>query len=301
MGLFVSKTKAPGGGGGGDCTAWIEGPSTMAELIAAAEECTGVPDGTSLTAYSGPSTITINDTVIDSKDITSCIFVTTATNVTITNSRISIDTSSCWEGQAIAVHGSGSLTISHTEIDCGGDPPGGYNNSHGLGDEDFTGSFLKIHGCENGLSASGTNWSLEDSYIYDLRQCTQAEGCGDPDGSHTDGIQMPGSASDYVIRRNLVLSMKAGAGAPETDGSFYTTSALITDPNDHDGLIEDNVFAGGAFAVYCPESGTNWALQNNRFSTRFKSTIGFFGPSDSCTGFVSGNTYFETGAPITLD
>lgn len=264
------------------------------------DSCTGVPDGVTLTAYTGPSTITTNDTVIDSKDITSCIFVTSATGVVIKNSRITVNSSSCWEGQAVAVHGTGSLTIQDSEINCGGDPPNGYNNSHGLGDENFTAIRLNIYGCENGLSAAGSNWSIVDSYIHDLRQCTQAEGCGDPDGAHTDGIQMPGGASDYVIRRNTILSMKAGASTPETDESYYTTSAIITDPSDSDALIEDNLWAGGAFTVYCPEDGENWVFQNNKFSTRYKSTVGFFGPTDSCSGVGTGNVYFETGDPVSL-
>lgn len=284
-----------GAGGGGSSCALPNYPDAS---------CTGVPAGTTLTAYSGPFTFTSGTTTIDSKTISSCITVTGGT-VNITKSRITVS-SGCDEGQAVASVAPGVLNITDSEIDCGGDPPGGYNNSHGGGRDNWTGLRLHIKGCENGLAFDGSHNSLTDSFIHDLRQCTAAEGCGAPDGSHTDGIQTGAGAgaSFYTIRHNTIFSMKAGANTPESRDTYYTTSALITDPGDANGTVTENLFAGGAFTVYCPESGTSWSLTNNAFSTRYKSTVGFFGPSDACTTSggrtVSGNFYYETGLPITL-
>jgi hypothetical protein len=260
---------------------------------------TGVPAGTSLTAYGGPFTFTSGTTTIDSKTITTCITVTGGT-LNITKSSIVVS-SGCDEGGALASVAPGVLNVTDSTIDCGGDPPGGYGNSHGIERDNFTALRVNIKGCENGLAGDGTHWSITDSYIHDLRQCTAAE-CGGGDGSHTDGIQTGagGPASFYTIRHTTILSMKLGAHTPETDETYYTTSVVITDPDDHDGSVLENLFAGGAFAVYCPENSTNWSLTNNRFSTRYKSTIGFFGPSDACSGKESGNVYYETGLPITL-
>ena len=62
------------------------------------------PAGTTLTAYTGPSTVTTPNTVIDGKTI-GCITVS-ATGVVIRNSRIA-----CSNFYALQVKGSGSLLI----------------------------------------------------------------------------------------------------------------------------------------------------------------------------------------------
>lgn len=259
---------------------------------------TGVPAGTVLTAYTGPFSFTSGTTTIDKKTITTCLDISGGT-VNITKSNISVS-AGCWDGEAVASHGAGIANITDSTISCGGDPPGGYNNSHGAGPDNLTMTRVNISGCENGLSIDGQNNLVVDSFIHDLRQCTAAE-CGPGDGSHTDGIQTGSGANHYTIRHNTIFSMKLGATTPETRDTYYTTSAIITDPADTNGIVEQNLIAGGAFAVYCPETGRPWVIQNNRWSTRYKSTVGFFGPSDACAAVNGGgNVYYETGLPITL-
>ena len=62
---------------------------------------TGVPAGTTLTTYSGPCTITVDNTVIDSKTVNCSLFIE-AENVTITksqiNGRIHVDSDDCGLG-----------------------------------------------------------------------------------------------------------------------------------------------------------------------------------------------------------
>lgn len=276
---------------------------------------TGVPAGTSLTAYSGANPVTVNNTIIDSKTISATLEIR-ASGVVIKNSRIQVsDTFAILLDDSNAGFSNWSVTVQDSEIDCGGDPPGGVNNSTALGSAFITGRRLNIHGCENGGDVN-QSFDVQDSYIHDLRQCSAAE-CGG-DGSHTDGFQMSschftpaGSATcvsgvlNVTIKHNTIYSMKTGAGTPEATEAFYTTSAIISNPSgDTNVLIQNNILAGGAFTLYCEQSstGTNYQVLDNRFSTRFKSTIGFFGPSSGCADETkSGNVYHETGLPITLD
>ena len=106
---------------------------------------TGVPAGTTLTAYTGPSNITTANTVIDGKNI-GCIQVT-APGVVIRNSNIS-----CSGGYAVYVDDRTStqtlVTIEDSEIDCRTRP------GTAVGEADVTVPPVNIHGCENGFDAN---------------------------------------------------------------------------------------------------------------------------------------------------
>lgn len=294
IGGSVIGGTTPIGGGAQSCGAWVNYAGPFPD-----SNCTGVPSGTSLTSYGGPFSFTSGTATIDSKNITQCLSITGSASVTITKSSISSSTASCGEGEVVYVSSGGSLSISDSTVDCGGDPPGGYNNSHGIGDSNITARRIDIIGCENGGTLGGHDNDIQDSYIHDMRQCSAAEGCGAPDGSHTDGFQFfPGAIRTNMVH-NTILSMKAGAHTPETVDTYYTTSAIITFPTDADGTFDKNLFAGGAYTVYCPEMGTNWTLNNNTFDRRYKSTVGFFGPTDACSGLGTGNKY-EDGSTLIL-
>ena len=65
----------------------------------------------------------------------------------------------------------------------------------------------------------------------------------------------------------------------------------------------DNLLAGGAFTLYCEQSatGNNYRVMDNHFSTRFKSSVGFYGSSTDCSDETqSGNVIQETGLPLKL-
>ncbi len=288
---------------------------------------TGVPAGTSLTAYSGPSTITTNNTVIDSKTITNTCLTIQAQNVVIKNSKIQV-TGTGFAGCSEALIGlvddpngsfnNWSVTIQDSEIDCGGDPPNGWNNSTALGDAFITGLRLNIHGCENGGDVN-QSFDIEDSYIHDLRQCTAAE-CGG-DGSHTDGFQMggghftpPGTNNlvggviNVTFKHNTMFSMKTGAPMNGTAGDVYFTTSAIISNNvaagnvDTNVLIDGNLLGGGANTLYCPQngSGSNWRATNNHFTNRFRSTVGAFQPTAECDDDTfTGNVCHESGAAMT--
>ena len=251
---------------------------------------TGVPAGTALSAYTGPSTISTANTVIDGKTL-GCISVT-APGVVIRRSKIecanpSYAVVSVEDGAFTGT----SLLLENDEIDC--------RNGAGtaVGEANVTVRSSDIHGCENGFDMN-QGFDIQDSYIHDLWNTAQ---------SHTDGMQMAGAhlengkwvtgALNLKIRHNTIY----GVGA---DGSLGT-SAIISNPRgDKNITIQDNLLAGGAFTLYCDYSATatNYQVIDNEFSTRFSPKYGAYGPSDGCSDeTLSGNVDHETGAPMTLD
>src|SRR4029079_9200866 len=133
---------------------------------------TGVPAGTTLTAYTGPSTISTANTVIDSKTM-GCVNVT-AGGVVIRNSRISC-TGSAVNVDDPVLYGKTPLLIEDTDITCGH-----VGGTTGIGAAHVIARRVDISGCENGLSLN-QNVTLEDSFVHDLFASSTA---------HSDGIQL---------------------------------------------------------------------------------------------------------------
>jgi hypothetical protein len=89
-----------------------------------------------------------------------------------------------------------------------------------------------------------------------------------------------------------------------SEGSFGTSSIITNPSGDTNILIQHNLFAGGAYTVYCPTGATtNYRLLDNRFSNIYTGRVGYFGPTVSCdTGeIVSGNVYNENGCITTKE
>jgi hypothetical protein len=249
---------------------------------------TGVPAGTVLTAYTGPTTITQPGTVIDGKTL-GCIEVE-ATGVVIRNSRLECANPGTY---VVSVDDRTStstvVTIEDSEIDCKNGP------GTALGEADMTVRRSNIHGCENGFDAN-QNITVEDSYIHDLWNSGE---------SHTDGIQLAGhwNGSGYVtgalnitIRHNTIF----GVGY---DGTLGTSAIISNRSGDVNVLVADNLLGGGAFTLYCTGGhGTNFKATGNHFTKRFGQHYGAYGPSDGCSDeSLSGNVDHETGQPIALD
>jgi len=238
---------------------------------------TGVPPSTRLTPIDGDLTIDTPNTVVDAKEIRGCVMVR-APGVVIRRSRVSCAGFITIASFGGAYTGTG-LLVEDTEIDCRG------TSGTAVGDTNITVRRANIHGCENGFDVDGTV-TIEDSYIHDLFNSDEA---------HTDGIQITPLGHDVTIRHNTIYSNSG-------------TSAIIT-PRISAGiasdiLVENNLLAGGAFTLYCPQdgSGINYRVIDNHFSTVFFPTVGAFGPWTDChdEAEVRGNVYHETGQPVPL-
>jgi hypothetical protein len=249
---------------------------------------TGVPAGTSLSAYTGPSTVSAANTVIDGKTI-GCLRVT-APGVVIRRSKIT-----CSGGYAVLSadgdYSGAPLLIEDSELDC--------TNTGGtaLGEANITVRRANIHGCENGGDIN-QNITIEDSYIHDLYTSASA---------HTDGLQFAAGHTEngqgvagslnVTIRHNTIY----GIGA---DGSFGTSAIISNRGADKNVIIDNNLLAGGAYTLYCEQgaTGNNYRVTNNAFSQKFSQKVGAYGPATDCSDETqSGNHYYETGQPLSLD
>lgn len=277
---------------------------------------TGVPSGTSLTAYSGPNPITADGTTITAKTFTSCPLDIEAINVTITNSFFN-----CSGQNAIYIDDQGmyvetssganyALTLTDSEIKCG-------TTATGVGKTGVQEAYahlvrVKITHCENGTSVN-QRLLVEDSYIHDF--------ASNGGGAHSDGGEAPcahwqggggpgclGGANPGYHRgsRNITWTHNTVFGMSALDTAFETSALIFNHGGNPDVnvLVQLNLFAGGANTLYCVQdgvAGTNFQVLNNHFTTRFKASVGDFAPSVDCSDeTLSGNVYHETGLPITL-
>jgi hypothetical protein len=257
---------------------------------------TGVPAGTVLAAYTGPSTISTPNTVIVGKTM-GCITVS-APGVVIRNSRISCRGDAIHLDDRSFSEAATRLLVEDSELDCQNEP-----GTNGIAEADFIARRLEVTRCENGFDVN-QNVLIEDSYIHDL---------WDGPTSHLDGVQLAGAhwdGSAYVccslnvtIRHNTIYGMGDG------DSTFGTSSIISVNhtADDTNILVENNLLAGGSYNFYCPgykdngAKGVNYRIIDNQFSTRFKPTVGFYGISSGCADETqSGNVIHETGRPLRL-
>jgi hypothetical protein len=238
-----------------------------------------------LTEYAGPITITEANTVIDGKHLTGTVVIE-APGVVIRNSLIN--------GSVLVNDDTDdSLLLEDVELDCNDD----WNT--GVSSANVTVRRANIHGCENGMDLN-QNVDIRDSYIHgqDL--------VGHPDGiqfgsGHFENGQIVDGVKHVTILHNTIFGHSDQGTSEESE---FGTSAIISNPaGDTDVLIQDNLMAGGAYALYCDGNGpaTNYRVLDNHFTTRFKPSVGYFGISVGCSDETqSGNVIDETGQPIHL-
>jgi hypothetical protein len=187
---------------------------------------TGVPAGTTLTAYTGPCTVTANNTVIDAKTV-HCDLAIKAANVQIIRSKIigSVSTDENSTGY--------SFSISDSEVDIGD------RDGTGVGAVNFTATRVHVHGGNRSMNC-WHDCTVTDSYVHG--QFT------DPSGTfHESGMRMGQSAT---FRHNSVI-----CDAPDVppDGGC---SADLTGYGDfgpvQNNTIDRNLFGAttGGFCTY---------------------------------------------------
>lgn len=242
---------------------------------------TGVPAGTTLTAYTGSSSITTAGTVIDGKTL-GCLEIRAA-NVTIRNSRITCN------GSAIYVEDTGtaspSLLLEDSEVSCGG-------TGTSIGEANVTVRRADIHGCENGFDMN-QNMDVQDSYVHGLALGGHEDGIQFAWGHYENGVIVTGSRNIRIVHNTIY-----GASDSGTQG----TSAIITNHGgDRDVVIQGNQLGGGAYTLYCEQgaTGINYRVVDNAFrSAVFPPAFGY---STDCSDEVqSGNYILETGQPVGL-
>ncbi len=244
-------------------------PSSQTHCEANPSQCgypdatnTGVPAGTSLTIVNGDMTISSTGAVVEDKDIRGCVTVT-APGVTIRRSKITCDgIGTIRTTDAAAAPGAARLLIEDVELVNGG-------NTTAMGSDNMTARRVYSHGGENGADFS-SDVTIEDSFIT---------GIVEVNGGHGDGIQISAPAANILINHNTIF------------GHHVTSAVNWTDPTV--GMtVQNNLLAGGSYALYCPRVAVpDGAFQtlDNRFGTYT------FGHTNSCgnTGQVFTGNYSD--------
>lgn len=241
--------------------------------------CTGVPNGTTLTTYTGPSTLAAG-TVIDGKIITTCLY-TDQPGVIIRNSRITAQCAYVVDSWNTSSQQSNWTQIIDSEIIC-------TNAGTGVGERGVIVRGVEISGCENGMDLD-QDALIENSYIHTLDEGPTGEG-------HGDGIQSA-LLINITIRHNTIIGRSGDLTTPGNNA----TSAIITPPNGtRDTLIENNFLAGGAATIYCPEnSPVNVRVINNTFAVRPGPLGAAYYYADACnSGTVFTGNVTNTGVPV---
>lgn len=188
---------------------------------------TGIPAGTTLSAYSGSCTITTANTIIDSKTI-NCSLSIQAANVTIRKSKIT--------ASDIGVD-SGSLTLEDSEVDFGNNI-----NGEGLKGSNFTITRANMYGGKRQVWCDSC--TLQDSFLHDQ--------LSDPSGvTHESSSRVESNAT---IRHNTLWcnapDFPPDAGCSANQTGYPDFSAI------HNNTFDKNFYmatTGG----YCSYGGNN--------------------------------------------
>ncbi|MBK7864778.1 MAG: fibronectin type III domain-containing protein [Archangiaceae bacterium] len=205
------------------------------------DHTTGVPPGTVLTPYTGSCTITVNDTVIDSKTI-NCRLNIRALRVKILNSKIN---GNVWIDDPAQPY---SFTISDSEIDAGTTMSSINDGVSAIGKSHFVATRVNTHGGIRGIWCE-YDCTVEDSYVHG-----QAVPLGG--AAHESGIRM-GDGSK--LRHNAIVCDApdvAPDGGCSADLTGYGDFAPI-----RNNRIEKNLFlaTSGGVCAYGGSSGANGA------------------------------------------
>ena len=225
-------------------------------------------------------------TLFSGYSVTSSIDVV-ADNVIIENVK-AIFPNADW---AIAVRHASNVTIRNCEI--AGTDKGAGRMMVGIktiyGDEgDVTIQKCNIYNVSTGIQMY--RGLIEDNYIHDLGYIA---------GDHINGITSNASTGPLVIRHNTVFNQYSQTDAISLFEDFGVQ---------RDALIENNMVAGGGYAIYGGQNTggpqtSNIIIKNNRFSRKFFASGGYWGPatafSKSGPGNVwTGNVWDDTGVEI---
>lgn len=238
---------------------------------------TGVPDGTVLTTYTGPLTITSANTVISNAVVNGTLMIE-APGVQIVNSRLNggVDLRNPRTTNA-------SFSIIDSEVHIGD------NLNTGLMRGNFYANRVDITGGRRSVYCE-YNCTIENSWVHDQG--------GDPGGdAHFSGIRM----GDTTTVRHNTITCEA------LRGSGTGCSAGLTGYGDFGtvqrNLIENNIFLGGGgggstVCAYGGSSGDDGSKPYGRYTNnvRFLNNVFVRGDSGHC-GNLRAVMSFDPGRP----
>jgi hypothetical protein len=248
---------------------------------------TGVPEGTTLSGYTGPCTITVANTVIDRKAV-GCDVVIKAAGVKITNSSIN--------GRLVSNSG-GSVSVTDSLINGGAQetfPSVSYENL----------SLLRVEviGGQHSVQCSA-NCTVQDSWLHG-----QYIGAGSP--GHVNAFISNGGSNFKLIHNTLHCTVQPTSvqGGCTADASLFGDFGPIANA-----VFDRNLFkANSTGAGYCLQAGynpskaypnpTGVVVTNNVFERGGNNKCGIYGPVTAFLKTAPGagwsNNTFADGAVI---
>jgi hypothetical protein len=231
---------------------------------------TGLPVGTVLSPYTGPCTVTADDTEIDQMTVTCDPLLIEASNVTITRSKI--------EGSVLVDEPDAgySFSITDSEVDAGPIAPGDTDDNSGIGKSNFTAMRVDVHGGKRGIWCEH-ECKVTDSWIHD-----QAP---DPSGvAHESGMRM---GDHGTISHNSILC-NAPDFPPDAGCSANLTGYGDFAPIEHNTIHRNLMLAttGGACA-YGGSSGDDGSkpFGDQANNIVFEENVFQHGPSGKCGAY----------------
>lgn len=279
-----STTTLPASGSGGFVALGRSFPS---------EKTTGVPLGTTLSAYTGPCTIQTANVTIDAK-IVNCDLRIFAQGVKVTRSKIN---GSIYADADLNV---GSFTIADSWISM---PPA---TGTGIGDVNFVASRVNVTGGSRSVNCY-RDCTIQDSYVHGQYKDNRGR-------DHESGIRM---GSNSVIRHNTIacdapdVPPDAGCSAALTGYGDFATVQKNT--------IDNNLIVAGS-GGYCAYGGStagkpySSGVNNIKFTNNVWQrgtemgdggrgyVCGWWGPITSfdsnAPGNVWSNNLYDDGTPV---
>ena len=239
---------------------------------------TGVPAGVVTTPSDG-LTITDDNTVIDSLDITGCVVVA-ADDVTIRRSRIT-----CLDApdqRAVRMDGAHTgLVLEDVEIDGGGRTDIGVDTSRTVIRR------ANIHDVNDGVRM-GSSVTVEDSWIHSMTRIADL---------HPDAIQ--GISAQHIIIRGNTLDPRNRVTGDPANSAIQLGSETGTKLSE-DVVIEGNYLDGGNYALNISSTinAKDITVRDNRFGTssRYGAIL-----TRTDVPIGTGNVSEPTGVAITPD
>ena len=207
---------------------------------------TGVPAGTTLTPYTGPSTITTNGAVLSGYIFTSGITIA-ANNVTIENCLFDVSDTCIQVADPQGTY-TGTL-IQNCEM-AGETPSGAGNpvigNNQAIQGSNFTVLYCNIHGYAKDINCEGSNITVEHSYLWN-------ESNGGT-GAHLENIINDGVGSNFNFSYNTLVNTQSDTTTIFNATDFGSNSNVT---------INGNLLYGGASYTLYVGALNNVSVTNN--------------------------------------
>ena len=224
-----------------------------------------------LSAYTGPKTITTAGTLIENKSIAGTVIVR-ANNVGFKNCKFA-----GFSGWGIDAENSSRLWVDHcTMIGDGG-------NSCILTGGDWKVTNSDLTGMDNGIMCQEGTGLAKGNYLH---------GLGGSADAHVDGIQLAGGQNGVIIRGNWIEAWDTSCVFIKCD--WGPIKNVVVENN----TLKNTSGKKTAATVYSYSVGTKLATDIHFRNNRMEKGNWFYLATDNSTPEFTGNVDFVTGAAI---